>query len=57
MTANDAINFHHQNLNTDECKAAFDDWIEEQCKDFVNDMNARYQMKMYKNGMLMVVKK
>ena len=50
------IDIHHRNLDPEECRAAFDDWIQEQCKDFVNTLNARFEMKMYTNGVMMAVK-
>ena len=54
MTEN--IDIHHHNLNPDECRAAFGDWIEEQCKDLVCGYNARFEMKMYTSGVVMAVK-
>ena len=54
MTEN--VDLHHHNLDSDECRVAFDDWIEEQCKDFVNSLNARFEIKMYTNGVLMAVR-
>lgn len=50
------VTIHHKNLNPDECKIAVDDYIQEQCKDFVNPLNTRFEMKIYTNGIMMVVK-